>query len=191
LEFSFIIALLLLCLLFYAFKSFEASPLQFNQNVAPPIFVDYIPPIKQLYKQPPPDIPVILVPSEDPEILDEVPFHFTDVGISDLINNSSPPPQDEEEGIPFVLASEKPKLLKRVPPAYPELARKVGSEGQVVIKVLIGKNGDVEKAEVFKSIPMLDEAALAAVKQFKFSPGKQRDKYVKVWMFIPFHFKLK
>ena len=51
--------------------------------------------------------------------------------------------------------------------------------------------GDVEKVEVVKSHPMLDDAAIAAAKQFKFKPGKQRDRYVKVWMTIPFTFRLK
>ena len=63
-------------------------------------------------------------------------------------------------------------------------------EGTVVVKVLIGKKGLVEKAEIFKSIPILDEAALKAAKKCIFKPAKQRDKLVKVWMSIPFKFKL-
>ena len=61
----------------------------------------------------------------------------------------------------------------------------------VVVKVLIGTKGDVEKVEIVKSHPMLDESAMAAAKLFKFTPGKQRDRVVKVWMTIPFTFKLK
>jgi len=59
---------------------------------------------------------------------------------------------------------------------------------EVVVRVLIDKKGDIEKAEIFKSVPMLDEAALAAVWQLKFTPGKQRDRFVKVWMAVPFNF---
>jgi protein TonB len=71
------------------------------------------------------------------------------------------------------------------------LAKKVGAEGLVVLKVLINTKGDVEKVKVIKSNPLLDEAAITAVRQFKFQPGKQRDRYVKVWMSIPFRFRLR
>ena len=57
--------------------------------------------------------------------------------------------------------------------------------------VTIGKDGTVENAKIYKSLPMLDEAALAAAKKCKFKPAKQRDKFVRVKMTIPFHFKLK
>jgi TonB family protein len=53
---------------------------------------------------------------------------------------------------------------------------------------LIDKKGNIEKAEILKSVPMLDEAALAAAWQLKFTPGKQRDRFVKVWMAVPFNF---
>ncbi|MEJ2055699.1 MAG: energy transducer TonB, partial [Calditrichaceae bacterium] len=76
-------------------------------------------------------------------------------------------------------------------PKYPDLARKAGIEGIVVITVTIGKDGKVEDAKVFKSLPMLDEAALKAAKKCTFKPAKQRDKTVRVKMNIPFHFRLK
>ena len=49
----------------------------------------------------------------------------------------------------------------------------------------------VENAKIFKSIPMLDEAARTAAMRCTFKPAKQRDKFVKVKMNIPFKFKLK
>ena len=61
----------------------------------------------------------------------------------------------------------------------------------MVVKVLVNTKGDVEAVEVLKSHPLLDESAIAAAKQYKFTPGKQRDKFVKVWVSIPFNFKLK
>jgi TonB family protein len=57
--------------------------------------------------------------------------------------------------------------------------------------VLIDTKGNVEDVRVIKSNPMLDDAAIAAAWQFKFTPAKQRDRLVKVWMSIPFHFRLK
>jgi protein TonB len=73
-------------------------------------------------------------------------------------------------------------VIKHVNPVYPELAKKAGIEGMVVVKVLVNTKGDVEKAEIFKSHALLDKAAIDAARQFKFKPGKQRDKYVKVWV---------
>ncbi|MEJ2052745.1 MAG: energy transducer TonB [Calditrichaceae bacterium] len=69
------------------------------------------------------------------------------------------------------------------------MAKRAGISGTVVTRVLIDKEGNIEKAEIFKSIPMLDKAALEAAKKCKFSPAMQRDKPVKVWMAIPFQFR--
>ena len=101
------------------------------------------------------------------------------------------PPIDEPDQLIYELVEKKPVLLKHAQPYYPEMARKSGVEGIVVVKVLIDKKGNVEKAEIFKSIPVLDDAALKAAKKCKFKPAKQRDKLVKVWMIIPYKFKLK
>ncbi len=77
----------------------------------------------------------------------------------------------EEEGVRnkppiFYALSEKPQVIKRVNPQYPMSAIKAGLEGVVVVKVLVGLKGDVEKVEVLKSVPGLDEAAIKAAKYF-------------------------
>jgi protein TonB len=60
--------------------------------------------------------------------------------------------------------------LVDVRPVYPAAAREAGIEGVVILEVKIGADGGVETARVLKSIPLLDEAALDAVKQWKFVP---------------------
>ena len=87
--------------------------------------------------------------------------------------------------------SEKPVLVKQIPPVYPPIAITANIEGTVTVKVLIDTKGNVEKAEILKSIPMLNEAAIKAALQYNFTPAKQFDKYVKVWMSIPFKFSLR
>jgi len=57
-----------------------------------------------------------------------------------------------------------------VRPVYPAAARAAGIEGVVILEVKIGIDGGVQEAHVLKSIPLLDEAALDAVKQWKFVP---------------------
>jgi TonB family protein len=85
----------------------------------------------------------------------------------------------------------KPEILKKGVPKYPELAKKEGISGVVLVEVIIDTNGDVEKAEISKSIKGLDQAALDAARAFKFTPGTKSEQPVKVKMKIPFKFHLK
>jgi TonB family protein len=62
-----------------------------------------------------------------------------------------------------------PGLLKRLEPAYPLEAARLGITGQVIVDVVIGKNGQVRDARIARSIPELDGAALAAVRQSRFA----------------------
>ncbi len=143
-------------------------------------------------KPPPPSRPQIPIESEDEDLPEDLTIEETEVDFSQQTQDTPPPPEEEEEPIvPFFALSEKPKEIKRVNPEYPELAKKAGVEGTVVVKVLVNTKGDVEKVEVLKSHPLLDDSAVEAARQFKFKPGKQRDKYVKVWVSIPFNFTLK
>lgn len=191
LEISFIITLILMCCLFFSFKNHKsnASLLATIDNV-PLITID-IPKTKQPEIRPRPLPPTIPIPDEDDDIPEYVTINYGNINLAEIFSESSPPGQIEEEELPFYAVSEKPYIIKRVQPIYPALARKAGIEGEVVTTVLIDKKGNVEKVKILKSVPMLDEAAVAAVKQFKFQPGKQRDKFVKVWMSIPFRFSLK
>jgi TonB family protein len=63
-----------------------------------------------------------------------------------------------------------PRLTHRVPPVYPEAAKKAGIEGTVVLSVSLDEKGSVVRARVIKSIPELDQAALDAVRQWKYEP---------------------
>ncbi len=194
LEASLIIALVILIGVFYSFKKFEPE-YKLEKKVDIKIETVDIPQTEQINRPPPPARPAIPVASEDEDIPDELTIEETEIDFTQPVGEEAPPPpppeEEEEPIVEFYALSEKPEVIKRVEPVYPELARKAGIEGMVVVKVLIGTKGDVEKVEVVKSHPMLDEAAVAAAKQFKFKPGKQRDRYVKVWMTIPFTFRLK
>lgn len=74
---------------------------------------------------------------------------------------------------------------------YPEIAKRAGVEGKVYVLAFVDENGNVTKAQVLKGLGAgLDDAALDAIKQTKFKPGKQRGKPVKVQVSIPIVFKL-
>jgi TonB family protein len=96
------------------------------------------------------------------------------------------------EPMAFWRVEKKPVLVHQVVPTYPEMARMAGIEGLVQVSVVVDTIGNVAKAEVLKSSGnvQLDEAALAAAREFRFSPGFQRDRPVPVLMSVPFRFSL-
>jgi TonB family protein len=86
-----------------------------------------------------------------------------------------------------------PVLLFRVIPGYPESARRLGVEGPVVLRFVVDQFGRVEgDIEVVTSLPMLDKVAIDAVRQWRFSPGRDRDgNPVRVQVSIPIQFTLR
>lgn len=75
---------------------------------------------------------------------------------------------------------------------YPEKAKLNGVQGRVFVKAYINENGEVDGVELLKGIDSeCDSVAMAAVKQTKFTPGKQHSKPVKVQVSIPIVFKLR
>lgn len=91
----------------------------------------------------------------------------------------------------FVVGVE-PKPIKIVKPKYPKLAQEKKFEGEAVIKVIIGLDGQVEYTEVLKSsgYGILDTAALEAAKESKFDPVIEKGRKVRALTTIPFKFKI-
>jgi TonB family protein len=85
---------------------------------------------------------------------------------------------------------EKPVAIEKVDPVYPPDAKEQRIEGTVSIDMRIGTDGLVKDATVRKSVPKLDEAALAAARQWKFRPGRAKGKPVEVVLTITFEFRL-
>jgi TonB family protein len=63
-----------------------------------------------------------------------------------------------------------PVKVKNVAPEYPAIAKSARVGGVVQIEATIGPDGKVHEAEVTKSVPLLDQAALTAVKQWEYRP---------------------
>ena len=189
LETSIIVSLIILIGVFYSFKKFDIV-VKLPESPDIKIEIMEIPPTQQIQRPPAPAKPLIPIEAEDDDMLDDVTIEETDIVFDDY-DDAPPPPPDDDEIFEFFAVSEKPQIIKKEVPLYPDLARKAQIEGKVVVTVTIDKKGNVEKAIIFKSIPMLDEAAVAAAMQCKFKPAKQRDKFVKVKMNIPFDFKLR
>ncbi len=86
---------------------------------------------------------------------------------------------------------DQPEVKKRVEPWYPELLKKAGIEGEVLVQVFIDEQGKVGKTEILKSThEAFSEAAVKAVKQWEFSPAMKDGKSIKAEVVIPFRFKL-
>ena len=64
-----------------------------------------------------------------------------------------------------------PIRVKDVAPVYPAIARSAGVQGDVVIEATIDEEGRVAEAWVVKSVPLLDQAALDAVRQWEYRPS--------------------
>ncbi len=74
--------------------------------------------------------------------------------------------------VPPHQVTELPVLLTEVRPAYPEEARKLGLEGQVIVRVTVDASGKVASAKIIKGIGHgFDESALEAIKRDRFKPG--------------------
>jgi TonB family protein len=63
-----------------------------------------------------------------------------------------------------------PKIVKMVQPVYPEIARQGRVEGVVILEAKTDEEGNVVDARILRSIKVLDQAALDAVKQWKYEP---------------------
>jgi protein TonB len=87
-----------------------------------------------------------------------------------------------------------PQPLKQVTPQYPREARARRIEGLVVLRVIIARDGSVERhnVEVIKSIPELDGAAILAMNDWRFSPAVGHGgETVRVIIEVPFQFFLR
>jgi protein TonB len=83
-----------------------------------------------------------------------------------------------------------PVKTRDVRPVYPEQARLAGVSGVVIIEADIDQTGGVASAHVIRSIPLLDQAALDAVKQWRFTPTLLNGQPVPVTMTVAVNFAM-
>lgn len=85
----------------------------------------------------------------------------------------------------------EPAKVRHVPPVYPVIAQQARVEGVVIIEAIIGVDGRVRQARVLRSKPLLDEAALEAVRQWIFTPTLLNGVPVPVIMTVTVNFTLR
>ena len=90
--------------------------------------------------------------------------------------------------------SEPPALIERsrVAPIYPRASRRAGEAGTVVLRLTVGVSGTVLATDVLSSsgFDRLDQAAQAAVRQWRFSPGTRQGVPVELSIQVPIRFEL-
>jgi TonB family protein len=83
-----------------------------------------------------------------------------------------------------------PIQTKRVTPPYPSEAQAAGVQGIVIMEVTIDADGKVTDVRVLRSIPLLDQAAIDAVRQFEYTPTIVNGVAVPVLMTVTVNFTL-
>ncbi len=151
---------------------------------------------------PPPPKPPVPVEVPNDEVLEDDELNLdASLDLSEPASESPPPPpeeeEEEEEPEIFVVVEEMPELIGGLASiqehiVYPDMAKKAGVEGRVIVQFVVDENGDVQNPQVVRGLGAgLDEVALEAVKKAKFEPGMQRGQAVKVKMSLPITFRLR
>jgi periplasmic protein TonB len=83
-----------------------------------------------------------------------------------------------------------PTKIRNVPPMYPQEALDARVQGVVIMEVTIDEQGRVSDARVLRSIPLLDQAAIDAVRQWEFTPTLLNGEPVPVIMTVTVQFSL-
>ena len=83
-----------------------------------------------------------------------------------------------------------PVKLRDVRPLYPMIAQQAKVQGVVILEARIEADGRVSSAQVLRSIPLLDRAAVDAVLQWQYEPTLLNGRPVAIRMAVPVHFMI-
>jgi protein TonB len=105
----------------------------------------------------------------------------------------APPPAAVAPVTPLVIGGniKPPARIKYVAPDYPPIALSVKAQGVVIVEAVIGADGKVQQARVLRGKPLLDEAALAAVRSWEYTPTLLNGQPTPVIMTVTVQFTLK
>ena len=91
-------------------------------------------------------------------------------GVIGGAGNAPPPPKVTPKRVTVGGNVQAARLVNRVQPIYPPLARQTRISGTVKLHAIIGKNGAVEQLQVVSGHPLLVQSALDAVRQWRYQP---------------------
>jgi TonB family protein len=81
-------------------------------------------------------------------------------------------------------------LIQKVQPQYPTVARLMHISGTVRLRAIIGKDGSVSQLEVLSGNPLLAQAAVAAVREWRYRPTRLNEEAVEIETYITVNFIL-
>ena len=111
-------------------------------------------------------------------------------GVVGGLPDAPPPPPPPQQPVRVGGNIKPPTKIKNVAPVYPPIAQSARVQGVVIIEATIGPDGRVKDARVLRSIPLLDQAALDAVRQWEFTPTLLNGVPVPVIMTVTVNFTL-
>jgi periplasmic protein TonB len=112
-------------------------------------------------------------------------------GIPGGVPEAPPPPPPPPAPVRVGGNIQAPKKVKDVNPVYPPIAQSARVQGVVILEATIGPNGNVQDVRVLRSIPLLDAAAIEAVKQWSYTPTLLNGVPVPVIMTVTVNFTLR
>jgi protein TonB len=101
-----------------------------------------------------------------------------------------PPPPEPVRPIHLHSGMKTPVKIVDVPPIYPTLSRNAHIQGVVILEAVLDAKGRVESVRVLRSVPTLDQAAVDAVQQWRFTPALLNGQPVPVVMTVTVNFTL-
>ena len=197
------IGALLLLILAFRVEFQQESDFQVVMEEQEVVQMEEIQQTQQETEPPPPPRPPVPVEVPNDEIIEDDAVNLdASLDLNESLDTEAPPPEpeqeeEEQEREVFVVVEERPELIGGMAALqeaveYPEFAKKAGIEGRVFVQFIVDENGNVQNPQVTRGVhKLLDKAAVEAVKQMKFKPGKQRGKAVKVQMSLPVTFRLR
>jgi protein TonB len=102
-----------------------------------------------------------------------------------------PPPPVDKPPVRLHSGIQAPRKIVDVAPVYPPLARETHVQGVVILEVVIDDDGDVASARVLRSVTLLDQAAVEAVRRWRFSPARLNGEAIPVVMTVTVNFTLR
>jgi protein TonB len=127
----------------------------------------------------------------DPSLAGDGPCCGSGKGPIGLIGDGQPKAAPASAPIYMNAAVIRPVLLDGPQPRYTEMARRAGVQGTVIVEAIIDEQGRVTDVRILKALPMgLDQAAVEAVRSWRFKPATLAGRPVKVYYTLTANFTL-
>ena len=177
-------------------------------KIVPPPPRSPAPPVPVLQPVVKTKVPTLLPPPQPVAMPDTTPSPNAPVGVA-TPQPPAPPiaapvaqtPEPAPEPAPAPAPPAPPKVelpssdadyLQNPKPAYPPISKRLGEQGKVLVRVLIGMDGNAQKAEIKQTsgAERLDQSAMATVLRWRYTPGKRAGVAEPMWFNVPVNFIL-